>query len=100
MKSAIGAGVTQSADDLYRTAMRLHQQGQPAEAGRLYDAVLAGDPRHYGALHLKGVLRLQDGDFAGAVVSQLQFQRDSHVAGARGSADGAAASRRRGGAWR
>lgn len=67
MKSAIGAGVTQSADDLYRTAMRLHQQGQAAEAGRLYDAVLARDPGHYGALHLKGVLRLQDGDFAGAV---------------------------------
>ena len=59
--------VTQSADDLYRAAMRLHQQGQAAEAGRLYDAVLAQEPRHYGALHLKGVLRLQAGDYAGAV---------------------------------
>ena len=54
-------------DDLYRTAIRLHQQGQEAEAAALYDNVLAARPDHYGALHLKGVLALQAGDYEAAI---------------------------------
>ncbi len=54
-------------DDLYRTAIRLHQQGQAAEAAPLYDKVLAAQPRHYSALHLKGVLALQAGRYEAAI---------------------------------
>lgn len=54
-------------DDLYRTAIRLHQQGQAAEAAPLYDSVLAAQPGHYGALHLKGVLALQAGEYETAI---------------------------------
>ena len=53
-------------DDLYRTAIRLHQQGKTREAAALYDAVLAQRPLHAGALHLKGVLALQAGDYRAA----------------------------------
>ena len=54
-------------DDIYRTAIRLHQQGKTRDAAALYDAVLAQSPRHAGALHLKGVLALQAGDYPTAV---------------------------------
>lgn len=40
----------------------LHQAGRLDEARRLYEAVLAADPRHAEALHLLGVLCLQTGD--------------------------------------
>lgn len=56
-----------SLDELYRSAIRLHQQGQSDEAGRLYDRVLGERPDHYGALHLKGVLALQSGRYDDAV---------------------------------
>lgn len=49
-------------NDLYRAAIKLHQQGRTADAGRLYDQILAAQPEHPGALHLKGVLALQAGD--------------------------------------
>jgi protein O-GlcNAc transferase len=51
-----------SVDEAYRAAIRLHQQGRAADAGRLYDDILRQQPNHYGALHLKGVLALQQGD--------------------------------------
>jgi predicted O-linked N-acetylglucosamine transferase (SPINDLY family) len=53
-------------DELYRAGIRAHQQGQPGIAGRLYDDILAKQPDHAGALHLKGVLALQAGDYATA----------------------------------
>ena len=53
-------------DDLYRAAIRLHQQGRGADASRLYDQILAAQPSHPGALHLKGVLALQAGDYPAA----------------------------------
>jgi len=59
--------VTPSLDDLYRAAIRLHQQGRGSEAAGLYDRILSEQPRHAGALHLKGVLALQAGDYEGAV---------------------------------
>ncbi len=59
--------VTPSLDDLYRAAIRLHQQGRAADAGVLYDRILAQRPKHAGALHLKGVLALQLGDTATAI---------------------------------
>ena len=59
--------MTPSLDDLYRAAIRLHQQGRGSEAAGLYDRILSEQPRHAGALHLKGVLALQAGDYEGAV---------------------------------
>jgi predicted O-linked N-acetylglucosamine transferase (SPINDLY family) len=53
-------------DELYRGAIRAHQQGQATIAGKLYDDILARQPDHAGALHLKGVLALQAGDYATA----------------------------------
>jgi predicted O-linked N-acetylglucosamine transferase (SPINDLY family) len=54
-------------DELYRAAIRLHQQNRGAEAAELYDRILAQQPQHAGALHLKGVLALQAGDYTGAI---------------------------------
>jgi predicted O-linked N-acetylglucosamine transferase (SPINDLY family) len=46
---------------LLRQAMQLHQAGRLAEAEPLYAQVLAADARSYPALHLMGLLRLQQG---------------------------------------
>jgi predicted O-linked N-acetylglucosamine transferase (SPINDLY family) len=54
-------------DELYRTAIRLHQRGQAADAAALYDRILQAHPQHAGALHLKGVLALQAGDHDRAI---------------------------------
>ena len=53
-------------DELYRAAIRAHQQGQVKIAGKLYDDILARKPDHAGALHLKGVLALQAADYSTA----------------------------------
>ena len=53
--------------DLYRAAIHLHQRGRVAEAGPLYDQILARKPDHAGALHLKGVIALQTGGYDEAV---------------------------------
>jgi tetratricopeptide (TPR) repeat protein len=49
------------------TALGYHQQGLLAQAGRLYQAILAANPDHPDALHLLGVLSHQVGDGARAV---------------------------------
>jgi len=59
--------VTPALDDLYRAAIRLHQQGRGSEAAAIYDRILAAQPEHAGALHLKGVLAIQAGDFERAI---------------------------------
>ncbi|HVY51386.1 MAG TPA: tetratricopeptide repeat protein, partial [Devosia sp.] len=56
-----------SLDELYLRAIRMHQRGQPTEAAALYDSVLARDPNHAGAIHLKGVLALQAGEYDRAI---------------------------------
>ena len=47
----------------FQEGLALHQQGQPAAARLIYEAVLADDPAHFGALHLLGQIHLQSGDF-------------------------------------
>ncbi len=59
--------MTPSLDDLYRAAIRLHQQGRGADAAQLYDRILSERPDHAGVLHLKGVLALQAGDYNTAI---------------------------------
>jgi tetratricopeptide (TPR) repeat protein len=48
-------------------ALTAHRAGRLDEAGRLYDAILAVDPRHSDALHLAGVLKNQQGQPAQAL---------------------------------
>src|SRR5580692_743851 len=48
-------------------ALTLHQEGRLTEADALYGAVLAADPQHFDALHLRGVLHHQQGRSAEAL---------------------------------
>src|SRR5262249_46560613 len=48
-------------------AVRYHEQGQMEEAARLYQLVLARHPDQPDALHLLGVIALQQGDFQEAI---------------------------------
>lgn len=51
-------------EDLAETisaAVRLHQQGQLAQAEALYRRILEQEPEHPGALHLLGVVAHQQG---------------------------------------
>jgi protein O-GlcNAc transferase len=48
-------------------ALLLHQKGQLAEAAARYRSILAQNPRHPDALHLLGVVELQEGRAANAV---------------------------------
>jgi tetratricopeptide (TPR) repeat protein len=57
----------QRAAPLIQQAVALHQQGQLAEAERIYEAVLRSDPRQFDALHLSGVLKHQQGDSVAAL---------------------------------
>ena len=47
--------------DEFERAFRLHQQGKLREAWLRYEAVLAAEPRHDGALHYSGVVLYQSG---------------------------------------
>ena len=48
-------------------AFRLHRAGELTLAARLYQTILSRDPEQVDALHLLGVLRQQQGQFAEAV---------------------------------
>ena len=50
-------------DQMLRTAFQLHQQGNLAEASRLYGEVLRANPKHFDALYLLGFANLQRGAF-------------------------------------
>jgi tetratricopeptide (TPR) repeat protein len=65
-------------DDLMQQGLALHQSGQLAEADAVYGKVLARQPSHPAANHLRGVLLLQQGDAAGAV---HLLQRSVHLRG-------------------
>ena len=43
----------------FQQGLALHQQGRFAEAERAYKEILWQEPRHFGALHLLGVVALQ-----------------------------------------
>jgi protein O-GlcNAc transferase len=72
-----GSALMAALDQLYRDAIRAHQQGNARHAGRLYDSILGRKPDHAGALHLKGVLALQAGDYpeaAGLIERSLKIE--------------------------
>jgi predicted O-linked N-acetylglucosamine transferase (SPINDLY family) len=54
-----GGGGEQASQSTLATAAALHRQGRLAEAEALYQDILRGDPRHFDALHLRGVIALQ-----------------------------------------
>ena len=58
--------MTTSADPI-PTALAHHQAGRLDEAARIYEQVLAANPRHAGAMHLLGLVALQSGQFDTAV---------------------------------
>jgi protein O-GlcNAc transferase len=55
---------------MIQAALNFHRQGRLSDAERLYRGVLAQDPGQFDALHLLGVLKLQQGD-AGEAFSLL-----------------------------
>jgi len=48
---------------LFQQGLALHQAGDVAGAAAIYSRVLTADPDHFDALHLLGVIALQDNDF-------------------------------------
>src|SRR5260221_13384237 len=53
----------------FQRAVEHHQRGQLGQAEALYHEILAHSPRHFDALHLAGIARLQQSDPEGAVES-------------------------------
>lgn len=47
-------------DSMLQKAIGFHQQGQLKKADKLYSKILLRDPRHFEAMHMRGVLKLQD----------------------------------------
>lgn len=57
-----GAGMTQPADrDIFGEALALYRQGRRGEARNICESIVSARPGHTGALHLLGVLALEDG---------------------------------------
>ena len=52
--------------NLFQQGFDLHQQGQFAPALALYETVLQAQPKHFNALHLSGVIALQNQEYAQA----------------------------------
>ncbi len=59
--------VENTVDSDFDVARGFHQAGRSADAARCYQALLARQPDHAGALHLFGVLHYENGYFARAV---------------------------------
>ena len=61
------------------TALRFHQAGNLAEAGRLYSDILRADPRHLEALYRLALLQFQSGRFSdaeGLFAAAIRFYSD------------------------
>jgi Flp pilus assembly protein TadD len=56
-----------SIQDDFRTALGDHQSGRLEQAAQMYQSILARQPDHADALHLLGVVALQQGNPARAV---------------------------------
>jgi tetratricopeptide (TPR) repeat protein len=54
-------------NDKFQQAVALHRTGQLSRAQVMYEEVLLGEPRHFGALHLSGVLAGQSKDLPKAL---------------------------------
>jgi tetratricopeptide (TPR) repeat protein len=64
---------------LFAQGLTLHQRGQLKDAERIYNQILATRPDHFDSRHLLGVVFLQSGNFAEAVVQiDLALKRNRH----------------------
>ena len=54
-------------DTKFSNAIELHRSGQFSKAKKIYDDILAGQPLHYEALHLSGLLAHQTGSHDSAL---------------------------------
>jgi tetratricopeptide (TPR) repeat protein len=61
------AADTTARDAKFREAQALYRQGKLADAGRLCQDVAAGDPTHFEAWHLAGVIAFQTGQMSEAI---------------------------------
>ncbi len=52
---------------VFAEALALHKAGQLADAEKIYNRIIAAQPKHFDSLHLLGVIFLQRGDPAAAV---------------------------------
>jgi len=52
---------------VFAEALALHKAGQLADAEKIYNRILAAQPKHFDSLHLLGVIFLQRGDPAAAI---------------------------------
>lgn len=59
---SVSGATTVDQDELLKSAIALHQQGQLEQAQKLYRQILAAQPQHLDALYLSGVLAGQCGD--------------------------------------
>lgn len=67
-KPGISGGASVSKiEEFLNKGLNIHQQGNVAEAGRIYQKALKLDPGNAHALHLSGVVRHQTGDHKSAI---------------------------------
>jgi Flp pilus assembly protein TadD len=60
-ESIFKAAMSLTVDPTFQTALQHHQAGRLSQARDLYQQILAQQPDHAGALHLSGVIALQEG---------------------------------------
>lgn len=68
---------------LIAQAVGLHQAGRLREAAALYEQIIAQQPRHFDAAHLRGVIALQEGNYEEAerrIRAALQWNPDDVAA--------------------
>jgi predicted TPR repeat methyltransferase len=78
-----GVGSEGSVEQRYEQALALHRSGRLDEADALYREVLAAEPAHFGALHLRGVIEGQRCHYAEAaalIESALRIDPDAAAA--------------------
>jgi protein O-GlcNAc transferase len=70
-----------SVAQLFQTAFEAHQTGELEAAKRRYEALLALEPNHFDALHMLGVLKMQQSDFATAatLIERALQQHDGYA---------------------
>lgn len=55
--------------NFFQQAVKIHQQGELGQAKQLYREILESQPTHHGALHMLGVISLQQGSYHDAIQS-------------------------------